>query len=359
MLGRHVGALASFDAKAGDVRATGFVAVGQGDRHDGRNLWLFVNGRFVRDRNLSRAVIEAVGHRTWAAPAVVVAYLDLPPARVDVNVHPQKLEVRFADGRDVFTALTAGVLQAVQALSDAPPTKTANVAAKGAYLAYPRHDFESPPALDAAVSAPMPPTTQGVLAPLTTSRATPWPLGAGYFMCEAQNETFIVHWPTLVRHQALCQWQEEARVGQPQQHQLLLPEAFDGRSPWQDWLSEEHAALQAYGFDIAPVGPGRFLVRAIPEALACGSAHDTALHFIEAAYAHRGHLRDNNANTIEALIGPCAAALEVSGANDVVAAYLADAQWTHMRSEHGVVRVTPPVLQALFGNKVSAHARGA
>ena len=346
ILGRHVGALAGFDAQVGEVRASGFVGVGQGERSDGRNLWLFVNGRFVRDRYLSRAVIEAVAHRSWDAPAVVVAYLDLPAARVDVNVHPQKLEVRFADGRDVFAALTAGVCQGVQALGNAPLTKVTG-SAKGIHVAFPRRDLEAP--------SPKAHELEGVsassasFAPAAGDRSMPWPLGAGYFMCAAQSETFIVHWPTLARHQALCQWQEEARTGQPRQHTLLLPEAFDGRAPWQDWLAEEHAALQAYGFDIAPVGPGRFLIRAIPEALACGSPRETALQFVEAAYRHRRDLQTSNKDTIATLIAPCVAALEVSGANDVVAAYLADAQWTHMRSEQGVVRVTPPLLQTLFG----------
>ncbi len=349
ILGRHVGALAGFDAQVGDVRASGFVGVGQGERSDGRNLWLFVNGRFVRDRYLSRAVIEAVAQRTWDAPAVVLAYLDLPPGRVDVNVHPQKLEVRFADGRDVFTALTAGVCQGVEAVSNVPLTK-APASAKAAHIAFPRRSSEAPLSQGRGVAPAA--TSSAISAPAENDRSMPWPLGAGYFMCEAAERGLprpLAH--AWREHQALCQWQEEARMlAQPRQHYAAAPRSLRRVVlPWQDWLADEHTRLQAYGFDIAPVGPGRFLIRAVPEALACGSPRETSLQFVEAAYRQRRDLHTHNEEAIATLIGPCVAALEVSGAKDVVAAYLADAQWTHMRSEQGVVRVTPPLLQRLFG----------
>jgi DNA mismatch repair protein MutL len=69
-------------------------------------LWIFVNGRHVRDRALARAVAQAYGSVLEPGRYPVgVVYLDLPHALVDVNVHPQKAEVRFADGRAVADAL--------------------------------------------------------------------------------------------------------------------------------------------------------------------------------------------------------------------------------------------------------------
>ena len=69
-------------------------------------LTLFVNGRAVRDRALARAVAQAYGSVLEAARYPLgVVYLELDPALVDVNVHPQKAEVRFADGRAVGEAL--------------------------------------------------------------------------------------------------------------------------------------------------------------------------------------------------------------------------------------------------------------
>jgi DNA mismatch repair protein MutL len=66
-----------------------------------------VNGRPVRDRPLSRAVAQAYGSVLEGGRFPIgVVYVDLPPEVVDVNVHPQKSEVRFDDARALFDAVT-------------------------------------------------------------------------------------------------------------------------------------------------------------------------------------------------------------------------------------------------------------
>jgi DNA mismatch repair protein MutL len=70
-------------------------------------LHLLVNGRPVRDRPLSRAVAQAYGSVLEPGRYPIgVVHIDLPPELVDVNVHPQKAEVRFEDARALFDALT-------------------------------------------------------------------------------------------------------------------------------------------------------------------------------------------------------------------------------------------------------------
>ena len=70
-------------------------------------LHLLVNGRPARDRALARAVAHAYGSVLEPGKYPVgVVYVDLPLHLVDVNVHPQKAEVRFADGRALFEAVT-------------------------------------------------------------------------------------------------------------------------------------------------------------------------------------------------------------------------------------------------------------
>ncbi len=69
-------------------------------------LTLLVNGRVVKDRSLSRSVALAYGSVLEPGRYPIgVVHLDLPPRLVDVNVHPQKAEVRFADGRAAADAL--------------------------------------------------------------------------------------------------------------------------------------------------------------------------------------------------------------------------------------------------------------
>jgi DNA mismatch repair protein MutL len=91
----------------GPVRFEAFLAAPERARAGAVALHLFVNDRPVKDRQLARAVAQAYGSVLEPGRYPVgVVYVDLPPELVDVNVHPQKAEVRFADARDLFNAVT-------------------------------------------------------------------------------------------------------------------------------------------------------------------------------------------------------------------------------------------------------------
>ncbi len=73
-------------------------------------LHLLVNGRPIRDRSLARAVAHAYGSILEGGRYPIgVLYLDLPADFVDVNVHPQKAEVRFQDARALFETVARGL----------------------------------------------------------------------------------------------------------------------------------------------------------------------------------------------------------------------------------------------------------
>ena len=110
-LGREVrGQLLPFDAAVGGLRAHGLAASPQIAHGSAKHVWLFVNGRAVRDRALLHAVLRAYGevlpHGRY--PAALV-FLEVPPAEVDVNVHPAKAEVRLADPRAAYEAIARGL----------------------------------------------------------------------------------------------------------------------------------------------------------------------------------------------------------------------------------------------------------
>ncbi len=98
-------------AQHGAVALGGYVAGPACERGTAGWQYLFVNGRWVRDKGLLHAVQEAYrGLLMTGRYAVAFLYLDLPPEQVDVNVHPIKAEVRFRDGQ----ALHQMVLQAIR-----------------------------------------------------------------------------------------------------------------------------------------------------------------------------------------------------------------------------------------------------
>ncbi len=90
----------------GPLRVEAFLSRPDRARAGAGSLALFVNHRPVRDRALARAVAQAYGGVLEAGRFPMGAvFIEIPLESVDVNVHPQKSEVRFADGRAVADAL--------------------------------------------------------------------------------------------------------------------------------------------------------------------------------------------------------------------------------------------------------------
>ncbi len=91
---------------------SGWVSSPRTTRRTSRGLYIYVNGRFVRDRVIQHALIEGFSQRMVKGQFPVAAlFITVPFEDVDVNVHPTKNEVRFARQRDVHEAVRQAVSQ--------------------------------------------------------------------------------------------------------------------------------------------------------------------------------------------------------------------------------------------------------
>jgi DNA mismatch repair protein MutL len=98
--------LIDVDNRDGDVRLAGYVADPSESRANNRMQYLFLNGRHIRDRSLQHALTEAYrGLLLTARFPIAFMHLSMPADAIDVNVHPTKLEVRFADGGRLYSQL--------------------------------------------------------------------------------------------------------------------------------------------------------------------------------------------------------------------------------------------------------------
>ena len=102
--------------RVGPVTVTGRAGLPDAARSRPDHQYCYVNGRFVRDKVLThaaRAAYEDVlhGHKQ----PIYALYVEIDPARVDVNVHPTKIEVRFRDSREVHQAVRHAVENALAA----------------------------------------------------------------------------------------------------------------------------------------------------------------------------------------------------------------------------------------------------
>lgn len=109
-------ALTEVDFEFPPSAVRGYISQPHIHRHNRRKQWYFVNGRPVANPALYKAVDDAV--REFLSPGkfpVGAFFLELPPEEIDVNVHPMKTEVRFADNQGAYRLLLTAVKRALGA----------------------------------------------------------------------------------------------------------------------------------------------------------------------------------------------------------------------------------------------------
>ena len=98
------------------VTVTGHIASPEYTLPNARGIYTFVNRRYIRDRGLNSAIQRAFQEFLASGrQPVVVLFIDMDPRAVDVNVHPQKLEVRFSDAKGVCDSVNAAITRALRA----------------------------------------------------------------------------------------------------------------------------------------------------------------------------------------------------------------------------------------------------
>ena len=324
------------------VRVWGRAGIPDAARSRADQQFCYVNGRFVRDKVLTHAARSAYedvlhGHRQ----PVYALYIEIDPTRVDVNVHPTKIEVRFRDSREVHQAVRHAVEDALATpragLAAAATASLGTEDAQGSltgvsqevyasnrplapmYSAQPAMNFDNPGGhrvsdlgalWQPSVSAP---TAQASLheaghlrpvdAPLPDQ---PWPLGRAlaqlqgvYILAENAQGLIIVDMHAaherIVYERLKNQLHERGPngsalpglLGQP----LLIPATF-AATPIEIATAEAHAGtLGTLGLEITPFSAKTLAVRAVPSTLAKGDP-------IELARSVLAELSQHEASTV-------------------------------------------------------------
>jgi DNA mismatch repair protein MutL len=305
---------------AGAITVTGRAGIPDVARSRADQQFAYVNGRFVRDKVLThaaRSAYEDVLH--GQRQPVYALYVEIDPARVDVNVHPTKIEVRFRDSREVHQAVRHAVEYALAAPRAGTATTSQATAAVDPAQQPARPAFVGwgQPAMDFSVSGhrvsdlgalwggSVETGGSGVPGGLGegeragqagAAQSTPlppgdWPLGRAiaqlhgiYILAENRQGLVIVDMHAaherIVYERLKLQMDSGAASGGPAaglaSQPLLIPATF-AATPREVATAEACAAtLHALGMEITPFSPKTLAVRAVPTSLAQGDAVELA-----------------------------------------------------------------------------------
>jgi DNA mismatch repair protein MutL len=292
----------------GSATLTGYIADPACERGTARMQYLYVNGRWIRDRTMAHAIQEAYrGLLMTGRYAVAFLFLDVPPDQIDVNVHPTKCEVRFRDSQALHHLVFSTIRQRLhaenltarlQVSSTMKPTEAlgAPPAANLFNAPQPAASFEMPPwALPSAPSPPPPlPRVQGRgesdnphspeergtgLAPLAPEgRGTTPPSAAhphskiiqlydAYLVVETDEGMLVIDQHAL--HERILFEQIKGRIqsGPLETQPLLIPEPVELSAEQAARTLEHREALAALGLGVEDFGGGTILLTSYPALL--------------------------------------------------------------------------------------------
>lgn len=297
--------------QTGVLRVSGRTGTPEAARARADQQYVYVNGRFVRDKLIAhgvRSAYEDVLHG-GRQPAYVL-FIEIAPDRVDVNVHPTKVEVRFRESREVHQAVRRAVETALAIpRAGAAEAQTGTSPAFAAFVApeLRRYDGARQASLGLQQMATlyaqqMPARWNGedAAAPAVLSTAAAatldgrdahdghdsWPLGraiaqiAGVFVL-AENAQGLVIVDMHAAHERIVYERLKANLGDQlnaaiESQPLLIPASFKA-TPQEIATAEAQADnLRALGLDVSPLAAGVLAVRSQPAALAGGDVVELA-----------------------------------------------------------------------------------
>jgi len=318
VLGRDVGAaLIDLDGQAQDVAVRGWVAAPHVTRATSRGIFVYVNGRFVRDRAVQHALFQAFGTRLMKGRfPVAVLFIELPFDQVDINVHPTKHEVRFVNRHGLHQAVLSLVSSALAEHArpqwQPPPKSDCASADSPAGVASPQAPFsaasrlqpsrgaiqnahtaggdgQSPDhavATDSADGNDLPeparntaPAAPAVNKPAQSGHAVQgnfWQSGffsqlrvigqlrGLYIVCESPDGLVLIDQHAAherVVYEALRAQSDPAR---PQAQRLMTPQTIELSHREADVLQSILPRLARTGFEIEPFGGTTFAIKSVP-----------------------------------------------------------------------------------------------
>lgn len=298
------------------LRLSGYISPPALQRSNGSGLYLYVNGRFIRDKVMRHALMQGYGNFIMKGKSpLAILFLEIDPAEVDVNVHPAKSEVRFRESGMVHSFISSSIERTLRLKTWLTPleieqeeliekrtdstreaaadyvTKNENLSLKGGYSSGRETPLRSPMDEEAH-------KRQDLNADLSKSFAAAKEIekditageeaGTGWFsslsikgqivemyiVCEGAEGMVVIDQHAAYERIAFETLKKAYEKKEYNLQQLLIPETID-LSPKEAAAIEENLDnISKLGFDIENFGGRSFVIKAVPALFGSRSVKD-------------------------------------------------------------------------------------
>jgi len=277
ILGKEVyGHLQPIGFEQGEIRLSGFASLPSFSKRNAEGIYFYVNQRFIKDRMIYRAVLDAYRH---VLPInqfpVVILFITLPPSFVDVNVHPTKSEVKFKDPDRVYQA----VLGAIRMVLEEGPSRLEEVALRGKGKEWVFQGRAEPSFFGQETPSPISSFLRGEERGILTVRdggglprevERKWPyavlgqIRGTYILCEGEGSLVFIDQHAAHERILFEKFRKKFENGSVISEKLLLPILIELSVEESYTLDSAGEALKEIGFEIEPVGEKLFAIQSVP-----------------------------------------------------------------------------------------------
>jgi DNA mismatch repair protein MutL len=260
----------------GEIEVSGFASLPSLARRNAESISFFLNQRFIKDRVIYKAVMDAYRHVLPGSQfPVVILFISLPPSAVDVNVHPTKAEVKFQNPDKVYQAVFGAVRMG---LEEGPPKIEETVSGRkgegeilqrSGFLPIAGHEPPGPPSFFASGKEEEIPTVR-------EGEGLPWKaspkwhytvlgqIQGTYIVCEGGGNLVFIDQHAAHERILFEKFKREYENRSMTCEKLLVPILMELSAEDSYILESTAEILKEIGFEIEPVGQKLFAIRSVP-----------------------------------------------------------------------------------------------
>jgi len=260
----------------GEIKISGFASLPSFSKRNAEGIYFYVNQRFIKDRVIYKAVLDAYRHTLPSRQfPIVILFITLPPSTVDVNVHPTKTEVKFRDSEKIYQAVSTTLRWMVgedpfpskgEISRDARREQVLQEGAQSSFFI--QENLSSSSFLTSERAEGMLRVQEGEGLPwVLEKKSTCSVLGqiqGTYIICEREGNLIFIDQHAAHERILFEKFKKEYETGSVISEKLLIPLLLELSAEESYLLESVGETLKSMGFEIESMGEKLFALRSIP-----------------------------------------------------------------------------------------------